>query len=87
MVQNGYFISHRIPAYEQMNGPLVVGVVKSHITASKSLWICKKKMVDDGVGVSYDKLYSFFATDCTKVAQQNGTGVCLKCAESKRSLI
>ena len=37
MVQNGYIISHRIPAYIQMNGPLVVGVVKSHITASKSL--------------------------------------------------
>ena len=88
MVQNGYIISHRIPAYEQMNGPLVVGVVKLHITdTSKSLWICKKRTTGDGEEVSYDKLYSFFAMDCTKLAQQNGTGVCLKCVESKRSLI
>ena len=42
---------------------------------------------DDGEEVSYEKLYSFFAINCSKVAQQNGTGVCLKCTESKRSLI
>ena len=67
-----------------------MGVVKSHITASKSLWICKKKMTgedDNGEEVSYKKLYFFFAIDCTKVAQQNRTGVYLERAESKRSLI
>ena len=67
-----------------------MGVVKSHITASKSLWIYKKKMVgkgNKGEEVSHKKLYSFFAIDCTKVAQQNRTGVYLERAESKRSLI
>ena len=80
-------ISIRIPAYKQMNSPLVVGVVKSLITASKSLWICRKKMTGDSEEVTYQELYSFFAIDCNKVAQQNGTGVCLDCAESKRNLI
>ena len=62
MVQNGYFISHRIPAYSQMDEPLVVGVVKLHITASKSLWICKKKMAcesGNGEEIFYDKRYNF----------------------------
>ena len=73
-----------------MDEPLVVGVVKSHITASKSLWMCKKKMAcegDNGEKISYDKRYSFFAINCTKVGQQNGTGACIEYAESKRSLI
>ena len=36
MVQKRYFISHRIPAYGQMNYRLVVGVVNLYTIANKS---------------------------------------------------
>ena len=42
---------------------------------------------DNGEEISYDIRYTLFVIDCTKVAQQNGTGVCIECAKSKRSLI
>ena len=101
MVQNGYYISHQIPSYIQMNDPLVVGAVKSSITEKKVNWICKKRTRyhnngdgdcdgnnDEENNFPYQHLYSFFTVNCTKVAQGNDdSGVCLECARSENSLI
>jgi len=42
MVQNGFIISHQLESYQQMDDPLVYGVMKKNNLHLDVLFVCKK---------------------------------------------